>query len=61
MVCCGGKSNPRCMEHDFIVDDFIGEVEISIEELKLINKKPTWISLFEKGAKNADILIKSRY
>ena len=49
------------MEHDFIVDDFIGEVEITIEELKLINKKPTWISLFEKGVKNADILIKSRY
>ncbi len=51
----------RCMEHDLIVDDFIGEAEITINELKQINKKSTWITLYEKGVKNADILLRPKF
>jgi hypothetical protein len=49
------------MEKDFLIDDFIGETELMIKDLKEMKKKETWISLYEKDNKNADILIKPKF
>jgi hypothetical protein len=51
----------KCMEKDFLIDDFIGETELMIKDLKEMKKKQTWISLYEKSNKNADILIKPKF